>query len=176
MDRNQGSGLPLRRAWAPVVAVLVAAVGLASCEKSGSSLAAKRSMVVASLPNCPPAVPENINQISVSGKNATITFKDPRNVPPSGAGLRWKLNTNGYTFTGNGIAIATPPAGAASSSTGTEFQWCFGPTGVQTHWKYSISFFADAAPATVFTCDPTIISSADVLGSDSNKTLVCPAP
>ena len=168
---------------AAIAGVALAAAGLVGCSHPGPGSAGdaggagRAAALTSSLPNCPPAQSLNINQISVSGKQATIKLKDPRPVPASGAGLRWKLSTNGFSFTADGIAVTSPPAGATSASTGTEFQWCFGATPAGSQWKYSINFFADDDPSTVFTCDPTIISSASLMGmTDEDSTLTCRAP
>ena len=171
--------------WAPATTIattLLTLLGVVACGDKGKAaapVAPPTSVATAGLTNCPPPLPMNIHQISVStgasGPEATLKINDPRNVPPTGAGLRWKLNTNGYTFTGNGIVIASPPASAASSSTGTEFQWCFGTTTAGTQWKYTINFYADAAPSVVFVCDPTIISTDSSLSTDALTTLTCPA-
>ena len=171
--------------WAPATTIattLLTLLGVVACGDKGKAppAAPPPAVAAASLPNCPPQKPENITQISVStgasGPVATLRINDPRRVPKDGAGLRWKLNTNGYTFTGDGIAIASPPppAGAASSSTGTEFQWCFGSTTAGTQWKYTINFIADAAPSVVYSCDPTIISTDSNVDTDALKTLTCP--
>src|SRR5689334_10340763 len=141
MMYQHGEDRQLQATLAPWAAALAISVGLAACAGSGSAQRAKVSQAtfLTSLPSCPPAISTNITQISASGKTATIKLQDPRMLPPTGAGLRWKLNTNGYTFTNDGIGIASPPAGAASASTGTEYQWCFGSTTDGTQWKYSIN-------------------------------------
>lgn len=170
--------------WAPATTIattLLTLLGVVACGDKGKAptAAPPPAVAAASLPNCPPPLNENINQISVStgasGPVATVRLNDRRNVPPRGAGLRWHLSTNGYTFTGNGIGITSPPAGAASSSSGNDFQWCFGATQQGTEWKYTIEFYADAAPAVVYVCDPTIISTDSNLSTDALTTLTCPA-
>ena len=162
------------------VAVVVTVAGLDGCTDRGAGQTAKMATTGGSLLNCPPDKPVNITQISVSGKTATVTLHpDPRDYPHTGAGLHWSIKPMGYSFTADGIVIASPPAGAASASTGTEYQWCFGATTAGTNSKYTIKLYADDASGTVFVCDPTIISSADLQDTkddDTDKSFTCTAP
>lgn len=157
----------------------VAFIGLAGCGQRESIQRAKVATPAPSLPPCPPDKPVKIKKISVNGNTATITINpDPRDYPKAGAGLHWIL-PSGYSFPADGIVIPSPPAGAASTSTGIEYQWCFGQTTEGTSSKYTIKFYADNAPATVFVCDPTIISLADLRDNkadDGDKDFTCTAP
>ena len=162
-----------------MVAVVLAVAGLGGCSDLGSGQAAKLVAAPASLPSCPPDRPVNITQISVNGKTATVTLHpEPRDYPSTGAGLHWSIKPHGYSFTSDGIVIPSLPAGAASASTGTEYQWCFGATTLGTSMKYTIKFYADDAQGTVFSCDPTIISSAQLNNTkdDDSKSFPCTAP
>jgi hypothetical protein len=120
-----------------------------------------------------PDAPVTLSQINVSGSSATIQVNPgSRMITMNATGVRWKLNQNGYAFTGDGIVFKpNQPAGPASApptNSPTEFVWCFNPTSTAgTVWNYSIKFAATAASAPVFVCDPTIINASGAIETDT---------
>lgn len=124
----------------------------------------------------PPEVQVSINQVTISGSTATIKVNPgARDFSNKGAGIRWNIAGNKYSFAADGITFdkanypnqANGPGNSGPGNNATEYLVCFGDTSATAYtWHYNIKFFANDSPSTVWICDPTVVNSASLLNEE----------
>ncbi len=170
---------------------VVGAIGVTALVGCSTSELRAPAAAVMMPSSCLPEKTVQISQITPpSGSaSATITVNPgQRHVDKlPKAGIRWSLpgppgryafTSTGVTFSASppGVSASTPPGGSgAPANGGSDYTWCIDSGGPDATWYYTIQFTVSPpapAPATTWTCDPTIVNYGSSLLTDP-KVLNC---
>ena len=154
--------------------MLLGCAALAACSPKepppAAALPATTTTAVVAAQPCPPESPVKIDNVSVAAGAASASISinpEPRQISKNAGGVRWTLKSPSgktYVFAADGIVFKNnpPPGPASAPATGKadEFVWCFNPTPNSSTWSYSVKFYDQDTPGTVWVCDPTIVNDA----------------